>query len=93
MHIQVTKSYDNFYFKEKYYFAYIFMSTKNTELNQFSLISKGTIFRVLQFYPLKMNLVLEIRKRHRSSERKQNKDLDNSFNFTTCTPKLNAYVL
>ena len=48
MHIQVTKSYDNFYFKEKYYFAYIFMSTKNAELNQFSLISKGTIFRVLQ---------------------------------------------
>ena len=66
------------------------MSTKNTKLNHFSSISKGTIFRVLEIYPLKMNLVLEIQKRHGSSKRKQDKDLDNSFNFTTCIPKVNS---
>jgi len=40
----------------------IFYEHKNTNLNQFTCISKGAIFRVLQFYSLKMNLVLEIRK-------------------------------
>ena len=28
LHAIVAKSYDKFYFKEKYYFSYIFMSTK-----------------------------------------------------------------
>ena len=37
------------------------MSTKNTQLKQFLLFWKIANFRVLQFYPLKMNLVLEIR--------------------------------
>jgi len=36
------------------------MSTKCI-INYFSSISKRAKFRVLQFYPLKMNLVLEIR--------------------------------
>ena len=34
----------------------------NTKLNHFNSISKRENFRVLQFYPFKMNLVLEIRK-------------------------------
>ena len=33
---------------------------QNANSNHFSSISKGVNFRVLQFYPLKMNLVLEI---------------------------------
>ena len=35
---------------------------KNSKLNRFNYISKVENFRVLQSYPLKMNLVLEIRK-------------------------------
>ena len=34
---------------------------KNSKLNRFNYISKVENFRVLQSYPLKMNLVLEIR--------------------------------
>ena len=36
--------------------------SKNIKFKQFNSISKKANFRVLQFYPLKMNLVLEIRK-------------------------------
>jgi hypothetical protein len=49
MHKQVAKSYDKFYSNEKYYFSYIFMSTKY-KLNQISFISKGTNFRVLHYF-------------------------------------------
>jgi len=41
----------------------MFHEHKNTKLNHFSPISKIANFWVLQFYPLKMNLVVEIRKR------------------------------
>ena len=58
----VSKPYDEFYFKEKY-FSLCFNEYKNSKLNLFNPISKrAKFFRVLQFYPLKMNLVLEIRK-------------------------------
>jgi len=43
---QVAKSYDNFYFKEKYYFS-ISHEHKNTKLNNFHLFQKEIIFRVL----------------------------------------------
>ena len=38
------------------------MSTSNTKIIILTLFFKSENFRVLQFYPLKMNLVLEIRK-------------------------------
>ena len=40
----------------------MFHEHKNMKLNQFSSISKEANFRVLQFYPLKMNIVLGIQK-------------------------------
>jgi len=43
---QVAKSYDNFYFKEKYYFS-IFHEHKNTKLNHFHIFQKEINFRVL----------------------------------------------
>jgi hypothetical protein len=61
MHQQVVKPYDKFQFSEKYYFL-CFHEHINSKLTHFSSISKEANFRVLQFYPLKMNLVLEIRK-------------------------------
>ena len=38
----------------------MFHEHKNTKLNHFSPILKGANFWVLQFYLLKMNLILEI---------------------------------
>jgi hypothetical protein len=44
-------------------FVYLcFHEHDNTKLNHFNSISKGINFRVLQFCPLKMNPILEIRK-------------------------------
>ena len=45
-----------------------FHELKNSKLPQFTSTSKGANFRVLQFYPLKMNLIPEIRRR-RAKER------------------------
>ena len=44
----------------KYILFLIFHEHKNLKLNQFDYISKVANFRVLQFYPLKMNPVPEI---------------------------------
>ena len=46
----------------KILFFPIFHEHKKAKLNHFSSISEGANFRVLQFYPFKMNLVLEIQK-------------------------------
>jgi hypothetical protein len=74
MHKQVAKLYDKFILIKNIIFLY-FMSTKI----QIKLISP--IFKYLQTLgcykstPLKKNLVLEIRKRHRFQKRNKNKIL------------------
>ena len=50
----------NFNLIKQFIFIY-FHEHKNTELNHFSSISEEANFRVLQFYPFKMNLILEVR--------------------------------
>ena len=49
----------NFNLMKNYYLP-MFSWAQNTRLNQFISILKRGNFRVLQFYPLKMNLVFEI---------------------------------
>jgi hypothetical protein len=51
----------NFNLMKTFISLYFHVDTK-TQLNHFSYISKEANFEVLQFYPLKMNLVLEIQK-------------------------------
>ena len=60
MHNNIAKSYDKFFMYEKILFFLYFHEHKNTKLNQFTSILERANFRALQFYPLKMNLVLEI---------------------------------
>ena len=45
----------------KFFIFLCFHEHINSKINHFSSISKNSNFRVLQFYPLKMNLVPEIR--------------------------------
>jgi len=84
----VATPYDKFYFDEKYHFS-IFHEHKDTKLNHFSPISKVLNFWVLQIYPLKMNLVLEIWKRHGFQKRNRKKILTS---LSTSIPNLNTYV-
>ena len=60
MHKHVAKPYDEFKFNEKIYFP-MFYEHKIHKLIILYLFSKEANFMVLQFYPLKMNLVPKIR--------------------------------
>ena len=60
MHKHVSKPIFDFNFIKKYYFSK-FKCPQNCIINQILLFKNCANFRELQFYPLKMNLVLEIR--------------------------------
>ena len=81
----------------KFFIFLCFYERINFKLNHFSSISKNSNFRVLQFYPLKMNLNPEIRK---TSTRRQGYPVFGFFFTSSCSsivliriPRYFAYLL
>ena len=75
------------------FFLY-FHEHKNTKLNNFHSILRKQFFFLgcYKSTPLKMNLVFEIRKRHRFQKRNRKKILIIISTLTTCIPTTSTYV-
>ena len=68
------------------------MNTKIQNYIIFTLFPRKEFLGCYKSTPLKMNLILEIRKGHGFPKRDRNKIFKYSFIFTTCIPQENTYV-